>query len=291
MTSRAGTTTRRADSSTPPVTTVATATGRSRWLRRWWVIGSCVVLGLALGLGTGLLLAAPGSTSSARLLVSGGGSPRVGSDSAYDSGYLDQRMASYAQLAASGDVLAAASRRLGVTVAALAPRVSASVDGGTTILTIAVRGSSPQAAVDGDRAVVDAARAAITTRETPVGRPALVTTTVISPPNTPVTRSLPSPGSFGVAGALAGLLLGLLTATVRAPTALRRAIAWARSEDRMTEAPPDNGQVPTVLGGPSASPPTAAPFPLGPPRARQAPDEAAPRPLAGSVPHRVDPPV
>lgn len=264
----------------------------SSWLRRrWWVVGLCLVLGLALGLGSGLRLAGSGYSSSAQLLISGGGSPGDQSDSAYDSNYLDQRMPLYAQAATSGDVLAAASRRLGVTPAALAPRVSASVGSGTTIVTVAVQGSSPQDAIDGDRAVVETTRAAITAQETVIGQPARVTTTLIAPPSDPVARSLPSPWVFGGAGALAGLLLGLLAGAVCSSETLSRAIAWAQGERRIGEAPPpDPSGVPVRAPGPPAPHRVAAPPWLGSAPAGPAWTEADSSAMVASAPDRAGPP-
>ena len=124
--------------------------------KAWWVLVLGAVLGAVVGLVVDLRLAGADYTSSSQVLISGGGSSNS-SDSAYNTNqYINQRMSTYAQLASSDQVVVPASRQLGIDSADLAQRVTGSIDGDTTVITLNVRGSSPADAVRAGRAETQA---------------------------------------------------------------------------------------------------------------------------------------
>ncbi len=254
--------------------------------RAWWLPVLGVVLGAALGLYLGLQLVGAGYTSTSQVLISGGGTPDS-SDSAYNSNqYINQRMSTYAQFASSDQVVTPAGRELGVDPADLAGRIGATVAGDTTVLTLSVRGTSPQDAVNSARVVTRTFGTALGALETTPGQPPRATTQVISDPSMPASRFVPPLLVVVVVAALLGLLVMSLVAVVVFSAWFRRLARrvgdWLGSEPDAAPAEPTaatGAPAPMGMAGPhgppaGAMPPPMAPFagppgrPMGPPRGR-----------------------
>ncbi len=259
--------------------------------KAWWVLVLGAVLGAVVGLVVDLRLAGADFTSSSQVLISGGGSSDS-SDSAYNANqYINQRMSTYAQLASSDQVIQPASRQLGIDSADLTPRVTSSIDGDTTVLTLNVTGSSPDDAVRADQAVTQAFTQALGTLETPPGQPPRVTTKVISDPSTPADRHLPPAVVFVLVGAAAGLLLVLIAVSLFYSRAIRRVggrvVSWIRSDPSGVprQFAPPTGANPMVAPPPGYYPPPGRPLPppprpMGPPPPGPAIDPTPTTPVA-----------
>lgn len=181
---------------------------RETWRRRWWILVVPAVVGLALALAFGVHQQQVGVTSTSQVLMSGG----VSGDDERGSGddtnnlnqYVNQRMLTYAQLASTAQVATPAARAVGLDPADLAERTTGTVSGDTTVVSIAVRGDTPEEAVAAARSVTRSFVAAVAAIETPRGGQARVRADVVSDPTRPSAPvSLPL-----VVQALLGLLIG-----------------------------------------------------------------------------------
>jgi hypothetical protein len=107
-------------------------------------------------------------------------------------------------LAPQVEVATPAARAVGLDPADLAERTTGTVSGDTTVVSIAVRGDTPEEAVAAARSVTRSFVAAVAAIETPQGGQARVRADVVSDPTTPSAPvSLPL-----VVQALLGLLVG-----------------------------------------------------------------------------------
>jgi capsular polysaccharide biosynthesis protein len=186
--------------------------GDGRALRWWgWAIVAGVLLGVLAGFaGYQQIVGAP-YVSSAQVLVTG----RF-SDSQVDSAlsanqYVDQRMSTYAEVATSEQVTGPVARVLGSDPDTVAQRITATVAGDTTVITLAVQGDTPEQAMTGAAAVTRSFITAIGKLETVGGGTASrVTMSVISNPSTPPGRDLPVLPVWLAGGVvlLVGLALG-----------------------------------------------------------------------------------
>jgi capsular polysaccharide biosynthesis protein len=184
---------------------------------RWWgwaiVVG--VVLGVVVGIAGYLKIADAPYTASTQVLVTG----RF-SDSQVDSAlsanqYVDQRMSTYAEVADSEQVTGPAARDLRTDSDTLADEITATVEGDTTVMTLAVQGDTPQQAVTNAAAVTKAFTVAITNLESNGDGTSRVALSVISQPVTPPARRVPGMALWIIGGVvlftvlawLAGLLL------------------------------------------------------------------------------------
>ncbi len=159
------------------------------------------------------------NSSNADLVVTGRpqSSPQ---DNAYStSQYVNQRMQTYAAVASSDEVLTPAAESLSIDPSKLAGAARASVPPGTSLLTVTVKGSSPQQAQERAQAVVAALTSAILRLEStaaptllPGGATASeqrVSVAVLSQPSLPAKSSLPPVPVAATLGAAVGLLVGL----------------------------------------------------------------------------------
>ncbi|MCD2191156.1 hypothetical protein [Actinomycetospora soli] len=199
-------------------------------LRRRW---RALVVGALLGAGVGLLVAdvaaASGDLSTSQVLLSAGIEATRGSAaSASTNQYVNQRMATDAELVTSDVVLFPAARELGMTVEALSSQVRASAPDDASTITIEVRGSSPESARRAAEAVTTSAVRVLPVLETPdAGQAARSSTQVVRQPSLPPGR--PSLLLATVTGALGGLVLAALGAAVLASGPVRRTVARVRA--------------------------------------------------------------
>lgn len=202
-----------------------------------WVLVAVVLLGALGGLALDLRLDRSPVSSTAQLEVAGSSGATANSDSAQTmKSYITNKMATYAALATSDNVLEPAATSTGTTVAALRQEVTATSAEDSTTLTLVVRAASPEAASAEADAVVKSLSGAITQLETPAGQPPRVVVTS-TPPTTPAGRFVPPMGALAAAGALAGALVVVLGALAWATTLPQR--GWRRFSTWLFRRPTD----------------------------------------------------
>ncbi|HWE91244.1 MAG TPA: hypothetical protein VG317_17420 [Pseudonocardiaceae bacterium] len=244
------------------------------WAVRWrrWVIVVGFVVGAAGGwYGYHHEITAP-YTSSSQVLINGRFSDNQ-VDSAYTADqYVDQRMSTYAEIASSEQVAGPAAKVVGVDAGTLGGDTTATVQTDTTVITLAVTGTSPQAAYANATAVTNSFVTAITALETTPGSEPRVALSVITDPGVPPARVLPVLPVWIIGGALLVPILALLIAelvrwlyprwtTPGEDRPARRTVVPARPEPIKAEPPPASGQPPKPM------PPPAPARPVRPPAA------------------------
>lgn len=187
-----------------------------RWLRTvpWWqwLLAAGVLIGLAGGGYVGNKMANAEYTSSSQVLVTGQANAEQ-LDGAYASNqYANQRMTTYAQIVSSAQVTGPAAQVLGTDAATLGSKITATVEGDTTVLTLNVKGADPDLARRAATAVTQSFVNAITKLETVPGGAVRVTLNVITDPAAPATRSLPPLWLWIIGGAVGGGVLAFLAA-------------------------------------------------------------------------------
>jgi capsular polysaccharide biosynthesis protein len=188
--------------------------------RRWRSLVVGAVLGAAIGFLVAHTASASADVSTSRVLLSIG--PTVTRSSSPGANqYVNQRIATDAELVTSDAVLSPAARDLGVAVSDLSSRVAVSAPDDASVITIAVRGSSPENARRSAQAVTDAFVRTLPTLETPdPAQPARLTARVVGEPSLPGAR--PSPVPATAVGAVAGVLLVAVAATIGTSGRVRR---------------------------------------------------------------------
>ncbi|WP_275898282.1 polysaccharide biosynthesis tyrosine autokinase [Dietzia sp. Alg238-R159] len=186
---------------------------------RWTIIVATTLVGGVLALGASLLAAPTYQTKLQFYATVAGGD----SASAAYQGTLgaQQRVQSYAALATSTNITQEVVDASGVDLSAseVASKTTASADGQTVLLNVAVSDSDPERALRVARGFGQVLPAAVNELETPDGGgPALAKLTVVNPPALPTSPVSPRTEqniAIGlVVGLLAGIGLVLLTATL-----------------------------------------------------------------------------
>jgi capsular polysaccharide biosynthesis protein len=179
--------------------------GTKRWW--FWVVLAGLLIGAAAGGAGSYVLSHRPYTSFAEILVTG---QATDTDSAFASNqYVSRQMTTYAQIASSEQVARPAAKTLGGDAAALSQRITAEVEGDTTVLKISVSGATPEATQKEAKAVVGSFINVVTTLETSNGKPR-VQLRSITDPVLPLARSLPPMIVLILGGAVAGLVLAVL---------------------------------------------------------------------------------
>jgi len=181
--------------------------GLRRW---WWLLGIALVFGAGVGLAIHDRIASAETTSRSEVLVTGLFTDEEVDNAFTSNQYVNQRMSTYAEIASSELVAAAAADALGVESSALSDTVIATVAGSTTVLSIEVQGDDPANAQERTTAVTNALIATITELETPASGPPRVRLSVITEPTAPTASTIPPPAAMVGGGAAAGLLAALL---------------------------------------------------------------------------------
>lgn len=179
-----------------------------------WMIVVGLVIGAVVGLAVDLNLDHRTVSATSQITLSNGAVGAESADAAdTNNEYITNKMATYATLATSDDVLGPASAALGTSIDALRPEVTATPVGESTVLAVTVRGDTPADATAATDAVARTLGTAIGRIETPAGQPPLVTVAVTAAAE-PTTRFVPPIGVLTALGAVLGGLLVVLGAVL-----------------------------------------------------------------------------
>lgn len=179
-----------------------------------WLLAAGVVIGLVAGAYLSNKLTNAVYTSSSQVLMTGQGDPTQ-PDTAYSANqYVNQRMSTYAQIASSAQVTAPAAQSLGVDTSTLSNEITATVEGDTTVITLAVTGPTPDSARRNAVAVTQSFINAVTKLETNPGGSVRVVVNVITDPTLPQARSVPGLWLLLIGGAIGGGVLGGIAALI-----------------------------------------------------------------------------
>ncbi|ALG14095.1 hypothetical protein [Kibdelosporangium phytohabitans] len=179
-----------------------------------WLLAAGVVVGLLGGVYFSNRLSNAVYTSSSQVLMTGQSDPAQ-PDTAYASNqYVNQRMTTYAEIAASAQVTGPAAQVLGTDPATLTAQIKAAVAGDTTVLSLQVTGATPEAARRSAVAVTQAFINAVTKLETIPGGPSRVAVNVITDPTTPPARSVPAGWLLIAGGVVGGFVVAVIAILV-----------------------------------------------------------------------------
>ncbi len=185
--------------------------------RRWALIGACILVGLAVAAGwTATRPVSYSASAEAFVAIKG---DTNGAAAAYQGSLFSQeRVKSYVEIVATPLVLdpVRASLGLDITTEQLADKVTASAPVDTVIVTIAVTDESPERARDLTNAVVQEFAAVVPRLEASGSNTtAPVAVTIIRRANTPADPISPNPALNLALGFVVGLLIGVVSATLR----------------------------------------------------------------------------
>jgi len=179
------------------------------------VVAVTVLIGLAAGVTASQLVPTTWTTEAAGLV-------RVespGSSLAERSLFARQRMASYAELGTSPDVLGPVATDLGTSVDELAGRVSVVNPAGTALLTVRASAQTPEGAASLADDVAGRLSAVVDRADSRSGSDGqTVTLDLTSPASVPTASDGPDPATSVLGGLLAGLVVGLVAALVLSRT-------------------------------------------------------------------------
>lgn len=180
-------------------------------IRRWWII-ACLIIGTLMGIGLAFTLPRVYDAKS-QVIVS------VAEDSEVSAGesatYIDARLPTLLELSRSNDFAVEVAESAGVdrTVADVRSELVATVVPETTVVEIHARDSDPdRARILADRAAETLTRTEVTDR---LGVDNDIDVSILQKAETDSTVVFPNPLRFLGFGALAGLVLGLLSAPIR----------------------------------------------------------------------------
>jgi capsular exopolysaccharide synthesis family protein len=183
--------------------------------KRWALVALCMLLALGAA-AAATLLATKQYTSSSQLFVSSRDQTGAISDALQGSQFAQQRIKSYALVADSPGITDVVAKRLGISPAELAGKVSAAAPLDTVLLNITATDKSPAQAQKIAAAVADEVTTRIPQLETPSGSSsAPVKITVIKSASLPGAPSSPRPKVNLALGLLIGLALGVGAAVLR----------------------------------------------------------------------------
>ncbi|NHW47392.1 polysaccharide biosynthesis tyrosine autokinase [Paenarthrobacter sp. MSM-2-10-13] len=187
--------------------------------RNWMIIISVGLVGLLVG-GGASLLSKPTYTAETQLFVAIQSSGSV-QELQQGNTFIQARVQSYVRTVQSPKVLQPAIDVLGLSMAPeqLAPRVKATADPNTVLITISVTDNSAVQAAAIAQAVADSLITTVAWLEKPqTGGNSPVNLSVIAPAKAPSAPSAPNVRMNLLLGLSSGLLLGLAIAIVRAKT-------------------------------------------------------------------------
>nr|WP_042177673.1 hypothetical protein [Kibdelosporangium sp. MJ126-NF4]CEL12753.1 Tyrosine-protein kinase EpsD [Kibdelosporangium sp. MJ126-NF4]CTQ93513.1 Tyrosine-protein kinase EpsD (EC 2.7.1.112) [Kibdelosporangium sp. MJ126-NF4] len=179
-----------------------------------WLLAAGVVVGLIGGAYFSNRLSNAVYTSSSQVLMTGQSDPAQ-PDTAYASNqYVNQRMTTYAQIATSAQVTGPAAQVLGTDPGTLESQITATVAGDTTVLSLQVKGATPEAARSNAVAVTQSFINAITKLETVPGGKSRVTVDVITDPTPPPARAVPAAWLLIGGGLIGGFVVAVIAVAV-----------------------------------------------------------------------------
>lgn len=190
--------------------------------QHWRLIVSVLLIGALVGAGYSLLRR-PVYTATAQAYISTGSASNL-SELSQGNSYTEQVVASYAHIVTTGYVLRDVIDELGLrrSVTALADEVEPTIPPGTSVLEVAVTDRSPRVATSVANAIVARLQSTVSDlTDAGDGRTALVRLTRIETATVPLVPSSPASAVLIGAGALAGLVLGLVLAVIRRLTDVR----------------------------------------------------------------------
>lgn len=237
---------------------------RSRPSGWWWVLALGIVVGLVGGFLVGNKLSST-VTSTSQLVVQGvltDGAPDPADAVLTSNQYVNQRMLTYPGIATSDRVITPAAEQLGLAPAEIAGTITATAVTDSSILDVAVTGSSPEEAQRRAEAVTNAIIGAIEGLENPPPpAPARVDLQVISP------AGLPDPPPIGPAlAAVIGALLGGLIGAVSMVRLANSHRATQRRRDTYQDSFPERADLSPRTNGTAAAPPRRPAPPTAPVR-------------------------
>jgi succinoglycan biosynthesis transport protein ExoP len=192
-------------------------------IRRYWrSVAAVLLIGALLGAAFALLRR-PTYTATAQAYISTGTATNL-SELSQGNAYTEQVVASYAHIVTTGYVLRAVIHDLGLhrSVETLAKEVEPTIPPGTSVLEVAVSDPSPGVATSVANAIVARLQSTVSDlTDVEGGQSGLVRLTRIETASVPVAPSSPAPVVLVGAGALAGLVLGLVLAVLRRITDVR----------------------------------------------------------------------
>ncbi len=205
--------------------------------RKHWVLVLLPVLVLGGAIGYLSMKTPPSYRSSATVYVTLSSSGSA-TDLNQGANYTQAQMLSFAQLATMPIVLEPAIEELGLGISPkqLAERVSASTPSGTSLLTVSVAGSSPQATAEAANAVA-AELTTVIQALAPVSESGrgTITATIVKDAVPPAYPFSPNTKRNVMAAVFAGLLLGIVAAYLR--QALDTRVRTARDVDAVIGVP------------------------------------------------------
>lgn len=188
-----------------------------RIIRRHWVlIIAATLIGLFVA-GASSVISKPTYTAETQLFVAIQGTGSV-SELQQGNTFSQARVQSYVKTVATPIVLQPAIDALGLpmTSAELAPKVKATTDLNTVLISISVEDTSPVQAAAIAQAVAGSLVKAVDALEKPVnGGPSPVSLSVINPASAPSSPSAPNTRLYLAFGLVAGLAVGVLVAVLR----------------------------------------------------------------------------
>ncbi|AWB90118.1 hypothetical protein [Homoserinimonas hongtaonis] len=190
--------------------------GARSYLRQWWIVLLAVLAGV--GIAAYLALSATPSYSARATLSMSVAYAKSATDINQGATYARDAMLSYAELAESSTILAPVVRELGLETspAALAGRVSATTPPGTSVLHISVSDASADEAADIANAIAaEVSEYAVKNSPVDADLGPLITVSTIQPAVAPASSTGPGLRTFVAAGAILGLLAGVVLAAVR----------------------------------------------------------------------------
>ncbi|WP_449372209.1 polysaccharide biosynthesis tyrosine autokinase [Arthrobacter psychrolactophilus] len=208
--------------------------------RNWIAIVALTLIGLIVG-GLSSILTKPVYSAETQLFVATQSSGSV-QDLQTGNSFIQARVSSYVKTATTPTVLQPVIETLGLseTPQQLAPRVSASSDLKTVIITISVTDTSPVQAAAIAQGVANSLIKAVDSLEAPTtGGASPVRVSVVTPAIAPVTPSAPNTKLNIALGLVVGLTLGIGATLLR--TTLDTRVRSQRDLVQITQAP--------VLGG------------------------------------------
>lgn len=188
-----------------------------RAIRRGWRIALAAVLACVTLAAVATALATPQYRSSSQLFVSATGAENP-TDLTQGSNFAQRQIATYADLVTAPIVLEPVIETLGLqtTVADLAPSISASVQQGTVLITVAATDEDPIRAADLANAVSTQFAVSVQDLErVQETEPSPVKVTVVRAAELSTSPSSPNPARNIALGVVIGMLLGLAGAVLR----------------------------------------------------------------------------
>lgn len=177
--------------------------------RRWWMVATLALLGIAAGLALTLVSPKEYSTTATLLVATPGG--RTAADLQAGNQFAQDRAATYAAMATSTTVLGDAIQSLGLRVSPqeLMRDVSATARADTALIDVTVRGNDPQQVARIANAIGQSLDVEVSDLESPGSGAQTVRVQSVQPALRPTIAVLPQPRNNALVGAGVGLALGI----------------------------------------------------------------------------------